>query len=99
MDPLQKVIEAKVRPLLQAHGGDLELLEITADGFVRVRLIGACSTCPGAQQTLGELVETALKEVCPEIKGVVAVTQVSQNLIDEALSILRKGQCGNAGQY
>ena len=99
MDQLQKVIEAKVRPLLQAHGGDLELLEITTDGFVRVRLTGAFSTCPGAQQTLGELVETALKEVCPEIKGVVAVTQVSQNLIDEALSILRKGQRGNAGQY
>ncbi len=99
MDKLQKVIEDKGRPLLQAHGGDLELMEVTADGFVKVRLTGACSACPGAQQTLSELVETALKEVCPEIKGVVAVTQVSQSLIDEALSILRKGQRGNAGQH
>jgi len=97
MDQLHKVIEEKVRPLLQAHGGDLELLEITADGFVKVRLAGVCSTCPGAQQTLSELVETALKEVCPEIKGVVAVTQVSQSLIDEALSILRKERRGDAG--
>ncbi len=97
MDQLQKVIDEKVRPLLQAHGGDLELLEITADGFVKVRLAGACSTCPSAQQTLSELVETALKEACPEIKGVVAVTQVSQSLIDEALSILRKERRGDAG--
>ena len=97
MEQLQKAIEDKVRPLLQAHGGDLELLEVTADGYVKVRLTGACSTCPGAQQTLNELVETALREVSPEIKGVVAVAQVSQRLIDEALSILRKGQQGNAG--
>jgi len=97
MDQLHKVIEEKVRPLLQEHGGDLELMEITADGFIKVRLTGACSTCPGAQQTLSELVETALKEVCPEIKGVVAVTQVSQSLIDEALSILRKERRGDAG--
>ena len=91
MEQLQKVIAEKIRPLLQSHGGDLELIEVTADGFVKVRLVGACSTCPGAQQTLSELVETAMKEVCPEIKGVVAVTQVSQSLIDEALAILRKG--------
>jgi Fe-S cluster biogenesis protein NfuA len=77
MDQLQKMIEDKVRPLLQAHGGDLELMEITADGFVKVRLTGACSTCPGAQQTVSELVETRLKEACPEIRGVIAVTQVS----------------------
>ena len=97
MEKLQQVIETKIRPLLQTHGGDLELLEVTADGLVRVRLVGACSSCPGAQQTLNELVETALKEACPEVNGVVAVTQVNRQLIDEALAILRKGSHPNAG--
>ena len=97
MEKLQQVIEERVRPLLQRHGGDLELLEVTADGLVKVRLVGACATCPGAQQTLSELVEAELKEACPEVKGVVALAQVNQGLIDEALAILRKGQRGNAG--
>lgn len=97
MEKLQQVIETKIRPLLQTHGGDLELLEVTADGLVRVRLVGACASCPGAQQTLNELVETALKEACPEVKGVVAVTQVNRQLIEEALAILRKGAHPNAG--
>ncbi len=97
MEKLQLVIETKVRPLLQRHGGDIELLEVTADGLVKVRLVGSCANCPGAQQTLSELVEAELKEACPEVNGVVAVTQVNQRLIDEALAILRKGQRDNAG--
>ena len=97
MEKLQHVIAAKIRPLLQRHGGDLELLEVSAEGLVKVRLIGSCATCPGAQQTLSELVEAELKEACPEVNGVVAVTQVNQRLIDEALAILRKGQRENAG--
>ena len=97
MEKLQQVIAAKIRPLLQRYGGDLELLEVSAAGLVKVRLVGACATCPGAQQTLSELVEAALKEACPEVNGVVAVTQVNQRLIDEALAILRKGQRENAG--
>jgi Fe-S cluster biogenesis protein NfuA len=97
MEKLQQVIEERVRPLLQRHGGDLELLEVTVDGLVKVRLVGACATCPGAQQTLSELVEAELKEACPEVNGVVALTQVNQRLIDEALAILRKGQRDNAG--
>ena len=97
MEKLQQVIAAKIRPLLQRHGGDLELLEVSAEGLVKVRLIGSCATCPGAQQTLSELVEAELKEACTEVNGVVAVTQVNQRLIDEALAILRKGQRENAG--
>ena len=99
MDELQRVIEAKVRPVLQAHGGDLELVEVTADGFVKVRLTGACSACPGAQQTLSEVVEAALQEACPEIRGVIAVTQVDPELIDMALKILRRGKIGNDSQH
>ena len=99
MEELQKVIEAKIRPVLQAHNGDIELLEVTADGFVKVRLTGACAACPGAQQTLSEVVETVLREACPEIKGVIPVTQVNQELIDIALKILRRDRSGNDGQH
>lgn len=87
---IEKVIEEKIRPVLQAHQGDVEFLEITADGFVKVRLTGACATCPGAQQTLSEVVETELQEAFPELKGVIPVFQVSDELINEALKIIRK---------
>ena len=97
MDVLQKVIEDKIRPLLQSHNGDIELVEVTADGFVKVRLTGACAACPGQQQTLSEVVETTLREACPEIKGVVPVVQVDQDLIDMALKILRRDRTGHDG--
>jgi len=90
MEKIQQVLEQKVRPVLKAHNGDIELVEVTSDGFVKVKLIGACATCQGAQQTMSEVVETALKEVYPEIKGVITVYQVSDDLINQALKILRK---------
>ena len=84
------IIDNEVRPLLQAHGGDIQLLEVTADGYVRMKLIGACSTCPGAQQTLSEVVEQALRKKFPQLRGVIPMNQVSDDLIQEALRILRK---------
>lgn len=95
MQKIQEVINQKVLPVLQEHNGGIELEEITPDGFVKVRLTGACSGCPGQQQTITELVETALKEACPEIKGVIAVHQVSDELINMALAMLRKGRTNN----
>ena len=97
MDALQKVIEDKIRPVLQLHNGDIELVEVTAEGFVKVRLTGACAACPGAQATLSEIVEIALREACPEIKGVIPVAQVDQELIDMALKILRRDRTGHDG--
>ena len=90
MEEISQIIESKIRPILQLHNGDIELMEITADGYVKVKLSGTCATCPGAQQTLSEVVESALKEVCPEIKGVIPVYQVSEHLINQALTILRR---------
>ena len=97
MDALQKVIEDKIRPILQSHNGDIELVEVTPDGFVKVRLTGACAACPGAQATLNEVVESALRDACPEIKGVLPVAQVDQELIDMALKILRRDRTGHDG--
>lgn len=71
----EKVEQAlnKVRPTLQADGGDVELVEVTPDGIVKVRLTGACGGCPMSQMTLKMGIEKVLKEEVPEIKEVVAV--------------------------
>jgi len=53
----------KIRPSLQADGGDVELAEVTPDGVVKVRLTGACGGCPMSQMTLKMGIEKVLKEV------------------------------------
>jgi Fe-S cluster biogenesis protein NfuA len=63
----------KVRPALQRDGGDVELVEVTEDGVVKVRLQGACQGCPMAQMTLQMGIERVLKEMVPEVKTVEAV--------------------------
>ncbi|NJB68980.1 Fe-S cluster biogenesis protein NfuA [Desulfobaculum xiamenense] len=64
---------AKVRPALQADGGDVELVEVTEDGIVKVRLQGACKGCPMSQMTLKHGIERFILKEVPEIKGVEAV--------------------------
>lgn len=63
----------KIRPMLKADGGDIELVEATSDGIVKVKLTGACGSCPMSQMTLKNGVEKILKEEVPEVKEVVAV--------------------------
>jgi Fe-S cluster biogenesis protein NfuA len=57
----------KIRPALQADGGDVELVEITDDGVVKVALQGACRGCPMSQLTLANGVERVIKEEVPEV--------------------------------
>ena len=59
----------KIRPSLQADGGDVELVDVV-DGVVKVRLKGACSGCPMSMMTLKNGIENYLKERIPEIKSV-----------------------------
>lgn len=66
-------INDEIRPLLQGHGGDIELVDIAEDNTVNVRLQGACAGCPGAKMTLKNGVEKILKEKYPDLKEVVAV--------------------------
>ena len=63
----------QLRPFLHADGGDMELVEITDDGIVMVRLLGACSDCSMSLMTLKAGLEEAVLKVAPEIKGVEAV--------------------------
>ncbi len=71
-EKVSEVIEM-VRPALQGHGGDVELLGVDEDKTVRVRLQGACQGCPGATMTMKMGIERILKERVPEVKEVVAV--------------------------
>ncbi|MGC9529472.1 MAG: NifU family protein [Candidatus Bipolaricaulaceae bacterium] len=63
----------EIRPSLQADGGDVELVEVSEDGVVRVRLVGACHGCPMAAMTLRNGIEQALKH---RVDGVTAVEAV-----------------------
>ncbi len=63
----------EIRPFLQADGGDITLEEINADGVVRVRLHGACSTCNMVAMTMKAGVEEAIKRAAPEVVKVEAV--------------------------
>ena len=63
---------AEIRASLQADGGDIELLEIKG-GVVKVRLTGACSSCPMSQMTMKQGVEAVIKERVPGVKSVEAV--------------------------
>ena len=63
----------QIRPYLQADGGDLTLVEITDDYVVKVKLIGACGSCPMRTMTLKAGVEGTLKREVPEVVSVEAV--------------------------
>lgn len=63
----------KIRPALQRDGGDVELVEVTADGVVKVKLKGACGGCPMSQMTLKMGIEKVVKQSVPEIKSVESV--------------------------
>lgn len=63
----------KIRPHLKADGGNVELVEVTTDGVVKVRLTGACGSCPMSQMTLQMGVGKAVKKEVPEVKNVIAV--------------------------
>jgi len=69
---VEEVIE-QIRPYLEEDGGDIDLIEITDDYVVKVKLQGACGSCPYSLMTLKNGVEEAIKKVVPEIKEVVGI--------------------------
>lgn len=70
-----KVEEAlsQIRPALQRDGGDVQLVDVTPDGIVKVKLVGACGTCPMSILTLKRGIEATLKQRVPEVVSVEAV--------------------------
>lgn len=71
-EQIEKVLD-KIRPMLTADGGNVELVEVTDDKVVKLKLTGACGSCPMSQMTLKMGIERLLKEEVPEIKEVVAI--------------------------
>ena len=65
---------SEVRPYLNADGGDVELVDITPDNIVKVRLTGACDGCPFSMMTLKAGIEQAIRKKFPEMKELVAVS-------------------------
>jgi Fe-S cluster biogenesis protein NfuA/nitrite reductase/ring-hydroxylating ferredoxin subunit len=59
-----------VRPYLGSHGGDVQLLGVTDDGLVRLRMLGSCDGCPSSSVTMNLAVETAIQAAAPEVSGI-----------------------------
>lgn len=75
MDLLERVESAleSIRPYLEADGGNVAVEEITPDNIVKLRLLGACGSCPMSLMTLKAGIEQAIKRAVPEIQGIEAV--------------------------
>ncbi|HCT44087.1 MAG: hypothetical protein CMJ35_01735 [Phycisphaerae bacterium] len=65
----------RIRPAVQNDGGDIELIEVTQDGVVRIRMHGACVGCPSSNMTLRLGIEQNLKTYVPEVTGVEAIEE------------------------
>ena len=86
---IRTILEEKVNPLLASHYGGAILVDFEND-IAKVRLTGACSSCPSAQNTIEDLVKSIILEALPEVKDVVLDTSVSEDLLDMARRILHK---------
>jgi Fe-S cluster biogenesis protein NfuA len=71
-EKVEKALE-KIRPMLMADGGNVDLVEVTNDGVVKLKLTGTCGCCPMSQMTLKMGIERLIKAEVPEIKEVIAI--------------------------
>lgn len=71
-EQVEKTLE-KIRGMLMADGGNVELVDVTDDGVVKVKLTGACGSCPMSSMTLKMGIEKVLKEEIPQVKEVISV--------------------------
>ncbi len=72
-EKIESVLKEKVEPMLAMHGGGVELVDVTEEGVVKVRLQGACAGCMGAQMTLKGVVEAILTQEVESVKEVEAI--------------------------
>ena len=79
---IQKVNQAleQIRPFLIDDGGDIELVEVTDDLYVKVKLLGACKSCSMSLMTVKGGVEESIKRVVPELKGVITIEDEAHKL-------------------
>lgn len=72
-EEVEKVLSEEVGPMLAMHGGGVELVDVSDDGIVKVRLTGGCAGCPMSQMTLASVVEEAIRAKVPQVKRVEAI--------------------------
>jgi len=90
-EPLETRVQRaldEVRPLLKAHGGDVELVALKPPHTVEVRLVGACQSCPSSGETLSEGVEKAIRALCPEVTTVHRVSRSAPEALADGHQVL-----------
>lgn len=90
-DIIEKTVKNTIRPILKKHGGDMELISVQ-NGICRIRLTGKCSNCPAATITMEELIKKELMKEHPQIKDVVLVDEIDQDMWNFAKQILLKNK-------
>ena len=75
LNKIEKALN-EIRPYLEADGGDIKLIEVTDDMVVKVKLIGACSSCNISMMTLKNGVEMAVKRAVPKVKEVIEIASL-----------------------
>ncbi|MBK5246033.1 MAG: NifU family protein [Peptostreptococcaceae bacterium] len=88
-EQIQEVLDEKVNPLLEEHYGGANLVEFK-DGIAKVRLTGACSTCPSAQNTIEDVVKQIVMAECEGVEDVILDTSIGEDLLEMARKILNK---------
>lgn len=87
-EKVESILEEKVRPYLKQHYGNVQLVSVY-DGVTRIKLTGQCKNCPSARLTVENIIETALKSNLEDIREVVLINEVSEELMEIARKILR----------
>ena len=85
---IEQVIDTSVRPYLNGHGGDIEIVDFT-NGVLKIKLTGMCSNCPSSLLTTEEVVKKEVMEQIEEVQAVALEAGVSDELIDFAKRLLR----------
>lgn len=86
---LEALLDARVRPYLQEHGGNAQIIDCEND-ILRLRLTGRCAGCPAADLTNEAIIETEVKQAFPHIRQVVLVQEVSPDLLAQAKSLMTR---------
>ncbi|MGE1061458.1 NifU family protein [Megasphaera paucivorans] len=89
MQDIESLLENEIRPILAKHNGDIIINDYT-DNILRIRLTGQCSGCPSASLTTEEIISAKVKEHFPEIKDVILITGVSDDLLMQAKALMTK---------
>lgn len=84
---IEKLLDEKVRPLFKNHGGGIEILSIEED-ILKVKMIGQCSNCMSASGEVQDIVSKEIKDSFPQIKEVVLIEGVSEDLLAMARELL-----------